>query len=84
MIKPLTLKWVEEFIATHKPLRAVTAQLKQGDVEFSRVSIDSRTLAEGDLFVALRGERFDAHDFMANAVAKKPCALVVERFFFRY
>lgn len=81
MIKPLTLKWVEEFIATHKPLRAVTAQLKQGDVEFTRVNTDSRTLAEGELFVALRGERFDAHDFIQDAVAKKPCALVVERFF---
>ncbi|WP_062060277.1 UDP-N-acetylmuramoyl-tripeptide--D-alanyl-D-alanine ligase [Cellvibrio sp. OA-2007] len=81
MIKPLTLKWVEEFIATHKPLRAVTAQLKQGDVEFTRVNTDSRTLAAGELFVALRGERFDAHDFIQDAVAKKPCALVVERFF---
>lgn len=86
MIKPLTLKWVEEFIATNKPLRAVTAQLKhsdarQGDVEFTRVNTDSRTLSEGDLFIALRGERFDAHDFINDVVAKKPCALVVERFF---
>ena len=81
MIKPLTLKWVEEFIATNKPLRTVTAQLKQGDVEFTRVNTDSRTLAAGELFVALRGERFDAHDFIHDAVAKKPCGLVVERFF---
>lgn len=81
MIKPLTLKWVEEFIATNKPLRAVTAQLQQGDVEFTRVNTDSRTLAEGELFIALRGERFDAHDFINDAVAKKPCGLVVERFF---
>jgi len=81
MIKPLTLKWVEEFIATNKPLRAVTAQLQQGDVEFTRVNTDSRTLAEGELFIALRGERFDAHDFINDAVEKKPCGLVVERFF---
>lgn len=86
MIKPLTLKWVEEFIATNKPLRAVTAQLKhsdarQSEVEFTRVNTDSRTLAEGELFVALRGERFDAHDFISEVVAKKPCGLVVERFF---
>ncbi|MEN0037037.1 MAG: UDP-N-acetylmuramoyl-tripeptide--D-alanyl-D-alanine ligase [Cellvibrio sp.] len=86
MIKPLTLKWVEEFISASKPLRAVTAQLKcgdaqQGDVEFTRVNTDSRTLAEGELFIALRGERFDAHDFIQDVVAKKPCALVVERFF---
>lgn len=81
MIKPLTLKWVEEFIAAHKPLRAVTAKCHQGDAEFTAVSIDSRTLNAGDLFIALRGERFDAHNFIQDAVAKKPCALVVERFF---
>lgn len=81
MIKPLTLKWVEEFIAARKPLRAVTAKCQQGDAEFTAVSIDTRTLKEGELFVALRGERFDAHDFIQDAVAKKPCALVVERFF---
>lgn len=80
MIKPLTLKWVEEFIAARKPLRAVTAKCHQGDAEFTAVSIDSRTLNAGELFIALRGERFDAHDFIADAVAKKPCALVVERF----
>lgn len=81
MIKPLTLKWVEEFIAAHKSLRAVTAKCRNGDAEFTQVSIDSRSLNAGELFVALRGERFDAHDFIADAVAKKPCALVVERFF---
>lgn len=81
MIKPLTLKWVEEFIIANKPLRAVTAECKQGDAQYTRVNTDSRTLAEGDLFVALRGERFDAHDFISDVVAKKPCALVVERFF---
>lgn len=81
MIKPLTLKWVEEFIAAHKPLRAVTAKCHNGDAEFTQVSIDSRTLTEGELFIALRGERFNAHDFIQDAVAKNPCALVVERFF---
>lgn len=81
MIKPLTLKWVEEFIAAQKPLRAVTATCHHGDAIFTAVSIDSRTLNEGELFVALRGERFDAHDFIQDAIAKKPCALLVERFF---
>jgi UDP-N-acetylmuramoyl-tripeptide--D-alanyl-D-alanine ligase len=33
-----------------------------------RVNTDSRTLAAGDLFVALRGERFDGHDFVAEAL----------------
>ncbi len=33
--------------------------------QFSGVSINSQTVAAGNLFVALRGERFDAHDFLS-------------------
>ncbi len=81
MIKPLNLQWVEEFIAANEPLRSLSAKCYQGNAEFTAVSTDSRRLNEGELFVALRGERFDAHDYIQDAVAKKPCALVVERFF---
>ena len=35
--------------------------------EIERVHSDTRTLQPGDLFVALKGERFDAHDFLAQA-----------------
>ena len=35
----------------------------------SRVHTDTRSLLAGDLFVALRGEHFDAHDFLAQAGA---------------
>ena len=38
-----------------------------GATAFTRVHTDTRTLAAGDLFVALRGERFDGHDFLAQA-----------------
>ena len=34
-----------------------------------RVHTDTRSLQAGDLFVALRGERFDAHDFLPQARA---------------
>lgn len=46
------------------------------DCTFSAVSTDSRTLAEGELFVALQGENFDGHDFIEHA-ALKACGLVV-------
>ncbi|CAG9178313.1 UDP-N-acetylmuramoyl-tripeptide--D-alanyl-D-alanine ligase [Cupriavidus pampae] len=46
---------------------------------FSRVHTDSRTVAPGDLFVALRGERFDAHDFLADVVARGAAAVLVSR-----
>jgi UDP-N-acetylmuramoyl-tripeptide--D-alanyl-D-alanine ligase len=43
------------------------------------ITTDTRAIGKGDAFVALRGERFDAHDFLAEAVAKGAAALVVSR-----
>lgn len=40
-----------------------------GNITFSRVHTDTRTLQADDLFVALKGESFDAHDFLAKAKA---------------
>ncbi len=45
----------------------------------SGVSIDSRTLVEGDLFVALRGPNFDGHDFALEALTRGAAAAVVSR-----
>ena len=45
-----------------------------GDARFDGVSTDSRSVAPGTLFVALRGETFDAHDFLAQVTH---CAAVV-------
>lgn len=42
------------------------------------IAVDSRTVAPHSLFVALRGERADGHDFLAQAVAGGACAVVVE------
>ena len=47
------------------------------DREISGVSTDTRAIAGGQLFVALRGERFDAHDFLDQAVAAGATALLV-------
>ncbi|HEY9085149.1 MAG TPA: UDP-N-acetylmuramoyl-tripeptide--D-alanyl-D-alanine ligase [Candidatus Tyrphobacter sp.] len=44
-----------------------------------RVSTDTRTLRPGDAFLALRGERFDGHDYTAQAVASGACALILDR-----
>jgi UDP-N-acetylmuramoyl-tripeptide--D-alanyl-D-alanine ligase len=46
---------------------------------FDRVSIDSRTLRPGELFFAIRGERFDGHDFVPAAVAAGAGGVVVSR-----
>ena len=41
-----------------------------GAAAFDRVSTDSRTVGAGDLFVALKGDRFDAHDFLAEVAQR--------------
>ena len=45
--------------------------------ELAGVSTDSRTLVAGALFVALKGERFDAHDYLADAAKAGAAAAVV-------
>ncbi len=45
----------------------------------SGVSIDSRTVAPGDLFVAVRGPNFDGHAFVADALDRGAAAAVVSR-----
>ena len=50
-----------------------------GATALRRVHSDSRSLREGDLFVALRGERFDAHDFLSGARAAGAAAVLAER-----
>ena len=48
-------------------------------IEVERVHSDTRTLRAGDLFVALRGEHFDGHDFLAAAKAQGAVAALAER-----
>lgn len=45
----------------------------------ARIATDSRALAAGDAFVALRGERFDGHDFLDDAAARGAALAVVEQ-----
>lgn len=49
------------------------------DAAVCGVSTDSRTLASGELFVALRGEHHDGHDHVAEAAARGAAAVVVSR-----
>jgi UDP-N-acetylmuramoyl-tripeptide--D-alanyl-D-alanine ligase len=50
-----------------------------GATPILRVHSDSRSLQPGDLFVALRGERFDAHDYLPQARAAGAAAALAER-----
>lgn len=50
-----------------------------GDADISAVESDTRALSAGALFAALRGERFDAHDFLADAAAAGAAAAMVDQ-----
>ncbi len=60
---------------------ACDAEIKSGspDVEIKNVCTDSRAAKPGDVFFAIKGEKFDGHDFLADVVAKGVAAIVVER-----
>ena len=57
--------------------RATAGTLSGANVVFQRVTTDSRLLQAGDLFVALKGERFDGHDFVAHAFERGAAAAII-------
>jgi len=60
--------------------QALSAKLQgKPELAYTRVTTDSRDIRAGDLFIALKGERFDAHDFVAQAFAQGAVAVMVER-----
>lgn len=70
------MHWSMEQVARNLKV-ALPAGVNGAD-RFSGVSIDSRTLAPGQLFFAIRGPRHDGHSFVAAALAAGAPAAVVE------
>ena len=60
-------------------LAAASGARLEGDAEASGVAVDSRSVREGDLFVAIRGARVDGHDFAVQAAGRGARALLAER-----
>jgi len=58
--------------------RAVGGELRGEDREFAAVRSDTRALPPRALFVALRGERFDGHDFLGEAAAAGAAGALVQ------
>ncbi|MAF03011.1 UDP-N-acetylmuramoyl-tripeptide--D-alanyl-D-alanine ligase [Herbaspirillum sp.] len=74
------LEWIrtaEEAASAHTVPGVVNAPA--GVLELNDVVTDSRAVKPGNVFVALRGERFDAHDFLDAVVAQGAAAVVVDR-----
>jgi UDP-N-acetylmuramoyl-tripeptide--D-alanyl-D-alanine ligase len=59
--------------------QAVRGELHGTDVAFDAVCADSRAIKSGDLFVALKGARFDGHDFVPQAARAGAAAALVQR-----
>ena len=57
---------------------ALNARLVSADASFDGVSIDSRAIKPGQLFIALAGPRFDGHDYLNDVAAKGAVAALVE------
>ncbi|PWB33779.1 UDP-N-acetylmuramoyl-tripeptide--D-alanyl-D-alanine ligase [Pseudomonas sp. SDI] len=70
MLKPLTLSQLSS---------ALRGTLVGADATFTGVSIDSRAIVAGQLFVALAGPRFDGHDYLNEVAGKGAVAALVER-----
>src|SRR6516165_588520 len=50
-----------------------------GEAQFSSLTIDSRAVEPGGLFVAVKGDRFDGHDFASTAIAAGARGVVIGR-----
>jgi UDP-N-acetylmuramoyl-tripeptide--D-alanyl-D-alanine ligase len=73
---------LKEFIWTAGEVcRALGCEPRPGDAElsFETISTDTRSIAPGSLFVALEGERFDAHEFLGTAAEAGARGAVVRR-----
>lgn len=58
---------------------AIGAKAISPDMQFRGVSTDTRSIEGGELFVALQGDRFDAHEFVENAARQGAVAAIVSR-----
>jgi UDP-N-acetylmuramoyl-tripeptide--D-alanyl-D-alanine ligase len=75
----MKLTLAEAAIGAGAVLEASASVANAGALVASGYSIDSRTVAPGELFFAVRGERLDGHDFVAAALARGAVAAVVSR-----
>lgn len=59
--------------------QATAAVAVHGEAVFSAVSTDTRSIREGDLFVALQGPRFDGHDYLLQAMQAGAAGVMLSR-----
>ena len=70
--------WTLDTIAAALAGEAV-GKLPRGSAELTGITTDTRKIGKGNAFLALRGERFDGHDYLRDAVRDGAAALIVSR-----
>lgn len=75
MIKPFLLQEIKDMFGGE--LFASKPPKKNSDLLIDSISTDTRAISAGDLFVALRGDNYDAHDYLQEAIDKGAKALVI-------
>ena len=70
--------WTLDRIADALSAEAV-GKLPRGSMQTTGITTDTRKIGKGNVFVALKGERFDAHDFLSDAVRDGAAAVVVSK-----
>ncbi len=75
----MKLTLAEVAISAGAVLEAPSSAANAGALAVAGYSIDSRTVAAGELFFAVRGERLDGHDFIVAAIERGAVAAVVSR-----
>ena len=70
---------MEAMMDLREAAQGAGGEARGANARFAAVSSDTRTIAEGALFVALRGERFDGHEYIAAARARGAVAAMVDR-----
>ena len=73
---------VEISLSTEDIIKATSGVLINGDmgISFKGISTDTRIIKPGYLFFALKGERFDGHEFYKEAIEKGAKGVVISRF----
>src|SRR6516165_8295815 len=69
-------------LSTGEIATILNSSTAQSEITVKSYSIDSRAITPGSLFLAIRGPRFDGHDFIARAFDRGAVAAVVEEGFF--
>src|SRR5947207_15549817 len=75
----MKLTLAEAAVGTGSVLETPSSVPHAGALVAQGYSIDSRTIAPGEVFFAVRGDRFDGHDFVTAAVERGAMAAVVSR-----